>query len=74
MACTEGIPTHCLISAGSTNAKSVASVMFEVVNIITLGYLKHRNDFYDIRSAATTVLYVFKKFQTVLLFQVQNFI
>jgi hypothetical protein len=73
MACTDGSPTYCLISARSTNAKSIAAVMLEVVSIITLGYLKHKHDFYDIRSAATTVLYIFKKFQAVLLFQVQNF-
>jgi len=32
--------------------------MFKVVTIITLGYLKHKQDFYDIRSVATTVLYL----------------
>jgi hypothetical protein len=47
--------------------------MFVVVSIITLGYLKHKHDFHYLRSAATTVLYMFKKFQAVLLFQVQNF-
>jgi hypothetical protein len=50
-----------LISAPSTNAKSVAAIMFEVVNIITLGNQKHEHDFYDIRSAAMTVLYIFLK-------------
>jgi len=38
------------------NAKSIAAIMFEVVTIITLGYLKHKHDFYDIRSVTTTVL------------------
>jgi len=32
--------------------------MFEVVSIITLGYLKYKHDFYDIRSLATAVLYL----------------
>ena len=58
MACTDGSPTYCLISALSTNAKSIAAVMFEVVSIITLGYLKHKHDFYDIRSVATAVLFL----------------
>jgi len=30
--------------------------MFEVVSITTLGYLKCKHDFYDIRSVAKTVL------------------
>lgn len=58
MACTDGSPTYCLISARSTNAKSIAAVMFEVVSIITLGYLKNKHNFYDIRSVATTVVYL----------------
>jgi len=45
MACTDGSPTYCLISARSMNAKSIAAVMFEVVSIITLGYLKHQTQF-----------------------------
>jgi hypothetical protein len=61
------------VYAQSTNAKSIAAVIFEVVSIITLGYLKYRHDFCDIRSEATTVSYIFKKFQVVTLFQVQNF-
>jgi hypothetical protein len=40
------------------NAKSIAAIFFEVVSIITLWYLKHKHDFYDVRSAATTVLYI----------------
>jgi hypothetical protein len=62
MACTDGSPAYCLISAQSTNAKSIAAVLFEVVSIITLGFLKHKHGFYDIRPAATTVLYILKKF------------
>jgi hypothetical protein len=73
MSCIDGSPTYCLISALSTNAKSIAAVLFEVVSIITLGYLKNKHGFYDIRSAATTVLYIFKKFWAVLFFQIQNF-
>jgi hypothetical protein len=73
MACTDGIPTYCLIYARSTNAKSIAAVMFEAVSIITLGYLKYKHDFYDIRSETTAVLYILKKCQALLLFQVQNF-
>jgi hypothetical protein len=38
------------------NARSIAAVMLEVVSIITLGYLKHKHDFHDVWSAATTVL------------------
>jgi len=45
MACTDGSPMYCLISARAMNAKSVAAVMFEVVRIITLGYLKHKQSF-----------------------------
>jgi hypothetical protein len=59
MACTDGSPTYCLISARSTDAKSVAAVMFEVVSIITLGCPKHKHNFYDNRSVGTTVLYLF---------------
>ena len=66
MACTDGSPTYCLISARSTNAKSIAAVMFEVVSIITLGYLKHKH-FNDIRSVATTVLYLIYVLLTVYL-------
>jgi len=33
--------------------------MFEVVSIITLGYLKHKHNFFDIRYVATTVLNLF---------------
>jgi hypothetical protein len=40
MAYTDGNPMYCLISARSTNAKSIAAVIFEVVRIRTLGYLK----------------------------------
>jgi hypothetical protein len=40
MAYTDGNPIYCLISARSTNAKSIAAVIFEVVRIRTLGYLK----------------------------------
>jgi hypothetical protein len=39
--------------------------MFEVVSIITLGYLKHKHYFYDIRSVATVVLYLFYVLMTV---------
>ena len=58
MACTDGCPTYCLISAQATNAKSIAAIMFEVVTIITLGHLKHKHHFNDIRSIATAVLYL----------------
>ena len=58
MACTDSSPTYYLISAQSMNAKSIAAVIFEVVSIITLGYLKDKHDFYDIRSVATGVLYL----------------
>jgi hypothetical protein len=40
MACTDGNPIYCLMSALSTNAKSIAAVIFEVVRIRTFGYLK----------------------------------
>jgi hypothetical protein len=39
MACTDESPIYCLISAQSTNAKSIAAVTFEVARI-RLGYLK----------------------------------
>jgi hypothetical protein len=57
--CTDGSPTNCLLSARSTNAKSIAAVMFEVVSIITLGYLKNKYNYYDNMSVVTTVLYLF---------------
>jgi hypothetical protein len=50
------------------NAKSIAAIMCEVVSIITLGYLKHKHFFYDIRSAAMTDLYIFLKIPAGLLF------
>lgn len=39
MAAGDGGPIYCLMSALSTNAKSIAPVTLEVVSIITLGYL-----------------------------------
>jgi hypothetical protein len=48
-------------------AKSIAAIMFEVVSITTLGYLKHKQDFYDIWSVATTVLYLIYVLLTVYL-------
>jgi len=45
MACTDGSLTYCSISSRATNAKSIATIMFEVVRIITLGYLKHKHIF-----------------------------
>ena len=42
MAFGEGRPMYCLISARSTNARSIAPVIFEVVKIMTLGYLKNK--------------------------------
>jgi hypothetical protein len=55
MACTDGRPAYSLVYAQSMDAKSIAAVIFEVVNIITLAYLNYRHDFYDIRSEGTTV-------------------
>lgn len=39
MAAGDGGPIYCLMSALSTNARSIAPVTLEVVSIITLGYL-----------------------------------
>lgn len=38
---TDGGPMYCLMSALSTNAKSIFSVMFDVVRITTLECLEH---------------------------------
>ena len=67
MACTDGSPTYCLISARSTKAKSIAAVMFEVVSIITLGYLKCKHNFNYIRSVIKTVSYLIYVLLTVYL-------
>ena len=45
MAGGDGNPIYCLMSARSTNAKSMAPVTLEVVRIITFGYLKKENKF-----------------------------
>lgn len=39
---TEGGPMYCLMSARSTNAKSIFSVMFDVVRMTTLECLEDR--------------------------------
>lgn len=42
IACAEGGPMYCLISALSMNARSIASVMFDVARINTLGFLEEK--------------------------------
>ena len=44
MASGEGGPMYCLMSARSTNARSMAPVMLDVVKMITFGYLEQANN------------------------------
>ena len=63
MAGGDGNPIYCLMSARSTNAKSMAPVTLDVVRIITFGNLEKENKFrldYYCHKANVTEIMLFR--------------